>query len=757
MANLGFPEDWILRPILAELAFIVFFTILNITGLSLFKVEMTVARSVSRPDLSVGKQKMTSQAISESCTLDVGLEKFALTLHRRSALGKQLPTKTILNPITATFQSGSLNVIMGPSGSGKTSLLNAIALRLRNSAGTRYESNGVLTLNGSVPSDIVIRSVCSYVCQDDDTLLPSLTVRETLRFAARLRLPSWMNEEEKFKRAEDILLKMGLKDCADTLVGNDMIKGISGGEKRRVSIATQILTEPRVLLLDEPTSGLDAFTTSSIMEVLQGLAREGRTVIMTIHQARSNLFQTFGNILLLTRGGSPAYAGSAKNLVSYFASLGYNCPQHTNPGDYALDLVTVDLQQESNEMESRKKADYLLAAWAEQVRLSELEAQRVHHSPSPDVQGEGGYTRSQQALLEAEGKSDETCSGESDKGKASDTGVGVDSRTPVRRRSTMTTITSPAELGALLRKPTPFLAAIPILIQRATINFCRQPELLIARTMQVLGLALVLTLFTAPLHDDYFSVQNRVGFIQNISAFYFVGILQNVAVYPIERDVFYREQDDGVYGVGAFLFAYTVLELPFEIVSSLMYGLLAVFAVGLPRTAPSYFTSALACLGIVSCGESLGIMLNTVFARNTGFAVNLTTVFVAVAQTIAGIISIDMPQPLVAASYLNPPRYAIRAMAPFSLRSIRFTCDDSQRLPSGECVISTGEEVLDLYKLSGEGPWSVAALVGVIVVYRLVAWATLMAFRSRWTGVSIGRKGRFVQLIYKACFFLKKA
>ena len=81
---------------------------------------------------------------------------------------------------------------------------------------------------------------------------------------------------------------MGLKDCADNLVGNDLVKGISGGEKRRVTIAVQILTDPRILLLDEPTSGLDAFTASSIMEVLQGLAQEGRTLILTIHQARSD-------------------------------------------------------------------------------------------------------------------------------------------------------------------------------------------------------------------------------------------------------------------------------------------------------------------------------------------------------------------------------------------------------------------------------------------------------------------------------------
>ena len=99
-----------------------------------------------------------------------------------------------------------------------------------------------------MPSDSVVRSLCSYVTQDDDALLPSLTVRETLRFAAGLRLPKWMSSGEKIRRAEEVILKMGLKDCADNLIGSEFVKGISGGERRRVAIGVQILTEPKILL-----------------------------------------------------------------------------------------------------------------------------------------------------------------------------------------------------------------------------------------------------------------------------------------------------------------------------------------------------------------------------------------------------------------------------------------------------------------------------------------------------------------------------
>jgi ABC-type multidrug transport system ATPase subunit len=123
-----------------------------------------------------------------------------------------------------------------------------MARRLRSSPFTRYSSSGAMLFNGAHPSNSVVRSLCSYVTQDDDTLFPNLTVREMLRFAADLRLPNWMSGQDKQNRAEEIILKMGLKDCADSVIGNNLTKGISGGDKRRVSIAVQILTEPQILM-----------------------------------------------------------------------------------------------------------------------------------------------------------------------------------------------------------------------------------------------------------------------------------------------------------------------------------------------------------------------------------------------------------------------------------------------------------------------------------------------------------------------------
>ncbi|KJZ78193.1 hypothetical protein HIM_02231 [Hirsutella minnesotensis 3608] len=717
MDSLGFPRDWVIRPIVILLGFVVFFFCLSVVGLHILKPGLSVARTrAPDTDLSAGKEKMVARSV-ELRTIDLGLDQFALNLDKRSINGKKLPPKVILNPVNASFQAGVLNIIMGPSGSGKTSLLNAMALRLRNSIGTTYRSSGRLTFNGATPSAAVIRSVCSYVCQDDDALLPSLTVRETLRFAAGLRLPSFMSSAEKVRRADEVLMKMGLKDCAETVVGSNIVKGISGGEKRRVSIAIQILTDPRILLVDEPTSGLDAFTANSIMDVLKGLASEGRTVILTIHQARADLFNHFGNVLLLARGGSTAYAGPAKGMLGYFGKQGYECPQDMNPADFALDLITVNLHRDDREAESRQRVQNLIDSWK-----SSALAFGCHQGISTSRGGFGAVG------LETEKTASETAIQRATETQTQKADNNLSSQNQAFSKADLST---PAELGALVRERTSFLVALPLLLRRATINTRRQPELVIARLMQVVSLALVFALFFSPLRNDFFSVQNRMGFVQEIGAFYFVGMLQNVAIYPNERDVFYREDEDGVYGVDAFLASYTIIELPFEAVSCLIFGVLSVFAVGLPRTVVMYLVTVFGCFGIVSCGESLGIMFNTLFGH-TGFAVNIMGVFLSVANVMAGILSIDMPKLFDAFNYISPIRYALRAIAPYSLRGVAFTCTDAQRLPNGKCPIETGEQVLELYKYDGDPVVNVAALAGCIVVYRLVAWALLKVMRANW-------------------------
>ncbi|WEW60487.1 hypothetical protein PRK78_005974 [Emydomyces testavorans] len=670
MQSLGLPSNWIWRPMVVLVGFIILFFAAAYFILEFRKVDLRVAQSRRRDgDMSAGKEKFVARPPSDTRHISIRLDDYSLEIQKKTIRKCSVQSRRlrILQSISAEFCPGQLNVIMGPSGSGKTSLLCSIAGRFQNTIGTKYHASGQMLYNGSLPSENLIRAISSFVMQDDDALMPSLTVRESLRFAAGLRLPSWMSKEEKNQSAEDILLKMGLKDCADNLIGNNLIKGISGGEKRRVTIAIQILTDPKVLLLDEPTSGLDSFTATSIIEVLNGLAAEGRTLVLTIHQSRSDLFQYFSNILLLARGGHLVYAGRGPEMLPHFEQLGYPCPTATNPADFVLDLITIDLQEKEREAASRARVQRLISEWEQK---------------------------------------------------------------PLATTHQTSMVSTPAELGILDRKMSPFHLMFPLVLRRSAINLRRQPYLLIARTMQVIGISIILVLFFAPLKRNYESVQSRMGFIQQLVAMYFVGMLQCVAIFPAERDVFYREESDNCYSFEAFILQYTTLELPFEIGSSLIYGVIAAFAVDLDRSVKIFFILSFNCLCIVNCGESLGMIFCILFSH-LGFSVNITSVMLSISTVLGGILSLNVPAVLQAFNHLSPVKYSVSNLAPYAMRGQVFTCTHDQRLPSGRCPIETGEQVLKLYNQDKKNPAiNVMALGLVAIGYRIVAYLLLRAMRS---------------------------
>ncbi|KAE8348141.1 P-loop containing nucleoside triphosphate hydrolase protein [Aspergillus coremiiformis] len=476
-----------------------------------------------------GRMSMTKGAMAGTTTFNGDANMFGYTTSRE---------RTHSCHITA--QPGKLNVIMGPSGSGKISLLNSVARGLHGSSSTRHQVHGDMLYNDAVPSES----------------------SASLQFAAGLRLSLWMAREEKNRRAEEVLLKMGLKECADNLM-SELIKGTSGGEKRRVTIAIQILTGPKVLLLDEPTSGLDAFTAMSIIDVLKGLAEEGRTLIMTIHQSPSDLFRDFSSVLLLAREGYPVYAGEDTKIHLHFGALGYHCPRITNPADFVLDVITMDLQQADREAVTRERVKEPITDWDQKM----LNVGPFHVTSTP------------------------------------------------------------AELGSLKRQTLPFRITYPL----------------------VVGVAIIMALFFAPLKNDYAAVQSRMGFIQEFAALYFV-------------NAFYREEADDCYSAETFILQYTTLEVLFEVLSALIFGVLAAYADNPERSATMFLLSAFSCFCIINCSESLGIMVCTLFSH-VGFA------------------------------------YAIGNLAPYAMWNQAFVCTATQRLADESCPIQNGPQVLQLYHL----------------------------------------------------------
>ncbi|XP_020248344.1 ABC transporter G family member 11 [Asparagus officinalis] len=246
-------------------------------------------------------------------------------------------TQTVLEGLTGYAEPGTLTALMGPSGSGKSTLLDALASRLA----TNAFSSGHVLLNGRKTK--LSFGAAAYVTQDDN-LIGTLTVRETIMYSAKLRLPDKMAAEEKRALVEGTIIEMGLQDCADTVIGNWHLRGISGGEKRRVSIALEILMRPRLLFLDEPTSGLDSASAFFVTQTLRSLSRDGRTVIASIHQPSSEVFELFDRLYLLS-GGKTVYFGQASDAYDFFAQAGFPCPSLRNPSDHFLRCVNSDFDK----------------------------------------------------------------------------------------------------------------------------------------------------------------------------------------------------------------------------------------------------------------------------------------------------------------------------------------------------------------------------------------------------------------------------
>ncbi|GLI63140.1 hypothetical protein VaNZ11_006048 [Volvox africanus] len=246
--------------------------------------------------------------------------------------------RQILFNVTGEVNPGEVLALMGPSGGGKTSLLTLLGGR----STARLE--GSVTFNGAKMSKTLKRKL-GYVMQDD-LLFAELTVYETLYFAALLRLPRSWSRADKLARVDLVIAGLGLERCRDTIIGSHMMRGVSGGERKRVSIGHELLINPSMLLLDEPTSGLDSTTALRLLHTLRSLASGGRTIVTSIHQPSSRLYHQMDKLMLLAQG-RVMYYGDAQCVALWFKMLGQPCPFGTNIADHILDLANGDVVTQS--------------------------------------------------------------------------------------------------------------------------------------------------------------------------------------------------------------------------------------------------------------------------------------------------------------------------------------------------------------------------------------------------------------------------
>jgi ATP-binding cassette subfamily G (WHITE) protein 5 (sterolin 1) len=499
---------------------------------------------------------------------------------------------------------------------------------------TSSDVSGEILLGGQQVPPTVLREQMSYVMQDDSHL-PQLTVRETFNYAALLRLPADMSEIEKLDRVEWVLSELGLRNVANTKVGGGYVRGVSGGERRRVSIGVQLLKDPKILLLDEPTSGLDAFNANNIVSTLSKLSQKNKTIIFTIHQPRSDIFPLLDSVLLLSQGRT-AYFGRRDEIIDYFSGLGFPCDIYSNPLDYYIDVVSVD-----------RRSDVL-----EKTTVERLENLVESYQRSPQ-------TAKAQTLI---------------------------------TNSTLT----PVDKSILfnVRKKPSFWKIVPLLAGRLIVNLNRSFSAVYDRVTQTPLFGFLMWIFIIHFGNDQTSVQNRTGFLYEVvSGPLFIGMINAVALFPEARNLYYRERVDSLYSGTALVLSYILSFLPYSLASIVLFSCLSYWATGLY---PSFarFCIFFVCTFILHIfGEIMTIFfLGTFYDPNQ--ANSATSLVIAISALLgSGFLrsAEKLPEVLRYLGYGTIFKYASEIIYANEFEGLELTC--SPLLP---CEYPTGDDYLNV-------------------------------------------------------------
>ncbi|XP_067466626.1 ATP-binding cassette sub-family G member 8 [Thunnus thynnus] len=501
--------------------------------------------------------------------------------------------QTAINKLSLRVRSGQMLAVIGSSGCGKTSLLDIITCRDEGGSMT----SGQVLINGKPNTPQLVKKNIAHVRQDD-RLLPHLTVRETLVFVAKLRLPTHFTQAQRDQRVDDVIAELRLRQCAHTRVGNDYVRGVSGGERRRVSIAVQLLWNPGILILDEPTSGLDSFTAHNLVITLSRLARGNRLVLLSVHQPRSDIFQLFDLVVLLS-SGSAVYCGPARDIVPYFTALGYPCPRYCNPSDFYVDLISIDRRSPEQEAECLERARVLAELFNEKVRDTDDHMWKPAGSSTAPTQ-----TGSPQQPSEVAGEEVITISKQRN-------------RLPGR------------------------LHQFTILIRRHMYNDYRDLVTLLVHGFEALLMSLLVGCLYYGAGEERLSIQDTVALLYMIGALTpFAVVLDVIAKCHTERAMLYHELEDGMYSVTSYFFAKILGELPEHCVFTLVYGLPIYWLAGLNEAPDRFLLNFLLVWLMVYCSRAMALFvaaalptlqtsafmgnaLFTVFYLTGGFVINL--------------------------------------------------------------------------------------------------------------------------------------
>ncbi|KAE8905407.1 Protein white [Phytophthora fragariae] len=494
----------------------------------------TLAFGTADEEEEIRKKLDRSHAIDdENCSLLLP-EAPQLTLEWRD-LALRVPVanepgameKLILHDANGIARPGELVAIMGPSGAGKSSLLDCLS-------GRNVNVEGCIMVNGVAGWMPKLRKLVAYAMQDE-LFHATLTVREHLVFQARLRLGGQVSKKRCLERANAVIEELGLTGCRDTLIGGWMLRGISGGERKRLAFASEILTNPALLFVDEPTSGLDSCMARAVVEQLKHLAAK-RTVVTAIHQPSSEVYALFDRLYLLAEG-TTVFEGPACEAISHFASLGLPCPQFMNPADHFMEQLVV--LERATDHEGLARVQRLKDAWAEQQQKRQTQQSSSHSvrkakastwtikqtPPVPDTVDVVVY--------EVEGRDED----------------GLEDPEYVCENTRL-----------------PLWGQIEVLAHRNALRLARDPMAFRLQALQTLIFAFLLGLIYFQLQVDQKGIRNFSGaFFYIVTDQVYSASMPAIISVPVELPIVYRELDVGLYRIGAWFLAKNLCELPSQL------------------------------------------------------------------------------------------------------------------------------------------------------------------------------------------------
>ncbi|ODH38560.1 hypothetical protein ACO22_02260 [Paracoccidioides brasiliensis] len=577
--------------------------------------------------------------------------------------------KAILENANGYVSPGELMVLMGPSGSGKTTLLNVLAHR---DSAPGAEIQGDILVNGQKLSLETFRYISSYV-EQEDVLVGALTVEETLHFAAQLSLPSTITKKERLERISSLLHAFGIQKQAKTLIGTPIRKGISGGQKRRVSVASQLITCPKILFLDEPTSGLDSTASFEVMSFVQKLAKKNNLIVIaSVHQPSTATFETFDKLLVLSAGRT-CYFGPGSEMKPYLDKSGHTMPLQMNPAEFILDLVNIDFVYDQDSAASQlaqihmnwDNSDESLRVQTEIQKLANITEKQ--HIPSGSLSHAGA------------------------------------------------------------------LSNVMTLLHRSFIKSYRDVIAYGVRIIMYLGLAILVGTVWLRLGSGQANIQPFINSIFFASAFMSFMAVAYVPSFLEDRATFIKERSNGLYGPLSFVISNFIIGIPFLFLITIIFAIVSFWLVNYQNTATGFFTFVMWLFLDLLAAESLVVLIASLFP-NFVIALALTAFTNGLWMCVGGFMV--SPTVLnvfwrYVFHYIDYQAYVFQGMMVNEFATRTFECGSGCQCMfasdlASECKIA-GVGVLQSfgYATGRTGKW-VGILLAITVVYRIFGWGALV-------------------------------